>query len=283
MKATETGIIAVTENIEEAGAVLYWSLSGGLDADKFEAAWIAGGLDANLLPETPTPETALRRALNEQKQHRRLVRPIKGGWAVVDETDGAQGLEYRTRLTAHLNKIGHLRIDDPDDTDAEIIGADIATAYRRHQDMLTQNDISTWLVNMARKCQAVALRDRGGIYFIPHEALEHWRAMTGTLTDVSDHTCFEIPALKTEQAVDAILDAITREAEAVAADMEKELMEGDLKQRALQTRSRKCEEVMAKLNSYEKLLGKSLSTISDRVDTIQADLAAATLAQMAEL
>lgn len=282
MSEKNSQIVTVDKDMaDEAGAVVYWSLSGDTSMDELEKVWNAANLDTKLLPDTPTPERALRRALNEQRQQRRLVRPHKGGWALVDETADDK-LEYKQLLHASINKIGHLEITDTL-LEAQELEDNITVAFEHHQEQLSQSDISVWLVVMAAKCQAVALRERGGIYFIPHASIGYWRTMTEVLGDVSEHTCFEIPALKTDQAVDAILAAVMREAQDAVDDIGREMGARELQKRALRSREDKCTAMLAKLDSYEALLGKSLDTMATKVEDLKISIGAALLEQMEEL
>ena len=282
MSEQVNNIIAVEGNTDQAGAVVYWSLSGEIEFEQFRALWDAANLAEELLPETPSPETALRRAMKEQQKPRRLVRPLKKGWAIMAEDAANEELEYTQLLRASINKIGHLVVENVVEGEKGIADA-IAATFTTQQDTLSQSDISSWLARMVRKCQAVALRERGGIYFIPFSALGHWRAMTEVLSDASGHTCFEIPALKTEQAIDAILASLVREAQDAVSEMETELMEGDMQKRALRTREDRCSAMMAKLGSYETLLGRNMDAMSKKVEDLKISIGAAMLAGMKEL
>ncbi|KKN38749.1 hypothetical protein LCGC14_0750120, partial [marine sediment metagenome] len=273
------GIVAVTESMETAGCIVWWRLSGSTDGYALRQAWEDAGLPEDLVPELPSAEKALRRAVIEQRERRRLVRPLEGtkGWAVVDEAASGDDLDYSVRLKVTLNKIGHVSIE-PEGA----VGSDeIKAAYQRHLAQLAQTDISTWLVRLAARVRAVALRDTGGVYFIPREQVAQWRRMAGALGAASASRVFEVPALKSDEAIEAVLDAVAREAETAAEVMEEELAKENLGERALRTRTERCGAIEEKLSTYEKLLGTSLDALHDRLEVLQAGLATAALAAMA--
>jgi hypothetical protein len=287
---THTADYVVTPDSEAtAGAISYWRLSGSLALSRLEVAWKAAGLDLALLPSSPEPEVALRRAVAAQQARRRLVRPLakRGAWVIKDEAVASDGTDTTYETVARVFFDGGVtfparieRVEAPDvvfDTVAEGIRA----AYYQHRSELQPEDVSVWLVKLAKGQSAVSLRDAGGIYFVPRPAVEFWRQVAGALQAAAEgHHVFRIPALRNDEAIDAILDAITVEAEAEAAAIEADLTaEGDqaLGERALATRTKRCAQVLAKVSSYEGLLGVKLETIRERVERLQADVSAASL------
>ncbi|MHA1573353.1 MAG: DUF6744 family protein [Alphaproteobacteria bacterium] len=285
MTPQQQAIYAVPD-AEQAGAIVYWRLSGAVDAVRLTESWSEAGLAEAMLPETPTPEAALRRAVYEQKSRRRLVRKLPNGkgWAIVDERVEGDDLKYDTGIRVFLNKIGQaaFAFDENNEERAAIVCGQIAFAFNKHLDEFTATDISSWLVRFASKCGAVSLRERGGIYFVPRTTIEHWRLAVNAIKLASDHHCYEIPALKSSDAVDAILDAVVREAQAATDEMQEEMSKGDLQSRALINRSDRCDQVLAKLKQYEDLLGANLGEIAERVDDLKADITIATLANSGE-
>jgi len=283
MSHTNPEIYAVPD-AERAGAIVYWRLSGTVDALKLTEAWQDAGLADALLPETPTPDAALRRAVYEQKARRRLVRKLPNGkgWAIVEEKIEGDDLAYAVGLRVTLNKIGRVALhadeDKSDLASVQVIGGEIVNAFDQHLDHFSASDISAWLVHFAAKCGAVSLRERGGIYFVPRDTLPYWRKAVAAIASASDHSCYEIPALKSDEAVDAILDAVMREAQSATDAMADELETGELQARALCNREEQCTAILAKLKQYEALLGRNMGTLTARVDDLKADIAIAALA-----
>jgi hypothetical protein len=273
-------LITVSDHVPTAGAIVWWRLSGIVNVDTLRAAWAAQGLDDTLLPSTASAPVALRRAVGEQRSARRLVRPLEGtkGYALVDEHATGADLDYHISFRVSLDTVGRLVFvppsapaGDPRRATAEGIRA----AFDRHLVELSTQDISGWLVRMMPKLDAVGLRDTGGVYFVPQPAVEKLGRLVAALKASSAHCLHRVPALRSEDAVDAILDAIAVEAEAEALGMEKELAEAALGARGLENRVEHCNEVEGKVARYEALLGKSLGTLGERLERLRANLTVA--------
>jgi hypothetical protein len=300
---SDTDITIVSEATKTCGAVSYWRLSGGVELDRLREAWKAEGLDVKLLPKPPRPETALHRAVQDvveapepgQKRRtvrgagvksRTLVRPLakRGAWAIVRETvDGVSYIgareEATVRWTVTSGGGGAVTIEPSHDSRATAI----ITAFHAHQGKLAVEDISSWLVALAEHGKSTSLRDTGGVYFVPRDSVEFWRRATTAIKSVSDHRIFKIPAMKNDEAVEAILDAVTEEAKYAAEKMEAELMADEsLTARELRTRAKRCEGLLAKVQAYESLLGVKMDVIKSRVVDLSASVAAAALVASSE-
>lgn len=283
---TINGIVAVTEHVPTAGAIVWWRLSGNVDAAHLEEAWQEQGLDTADLPKTPTASTALRRAVNEQRESRRLVRPLgkHDGFAIVNERVRGDNLEldYEVQCKARLDPVGRLVIEAPYEslTNEESeqltrMRREIRGAFERHQDTLSTQDISDWLVRLMPKLDAVGLRDTGGVYFVPHPSVDRLSAIVRAVRKASAHAIHRVPALRSDDAVDAILDAVSVEAANEAESMEKDLEVGQLQTRGLENRVERCDEVEEKVTRYEELLGRKLDVLRERLMALRANLAVA--------
>lgn len=290
MSATNPGYTVVTD-LKTAGAIIWWRLSGPVFLERLREAWANAGLSARLLPDNPSPQVALTRAASEQGGTRRLIRPMAGGkgWAVVDEVPQADGTLVYATLAQLTLKEGKLHILDGTDmtprsdglTAAEILK--LRDDFEAFQKQLTINDVSAWLTKLVKpELKAVSLRDTGGVYFVPREYLDTYGKMVKAIYGASEHLMFEVPALKSDEAVNAILDALLREADGECESMETELDTGNLKKRALQARKEKCEGLRLKVEEYEKLLGRSMTAVRERIDNLKASVVDAALSMTAE-
>jgi hypothetical protein len=274
-------IIAVpNEALESAGAIAFWRLSGEVLADKLAGAWAIAGLDGRMLPGLPSPEAALARAVGAQKAKRRLVRPLKrGGWAIVDESvDGADNLDWNEALRVSLDPVGRVVTKIQNSNGYHATAQEIRAAYDHALTVLSQSTISGWLVELAKHLDGVPLRDTGGVYFLPPgKSCQSWQAATTALRACSDHRLLSIPAMRSDDAVEAVLVAVQAEAEASAAELEEELT-GGLGEGALRTRAQRCKAIREKVRRYEALLGESMEQIATRLEQLDANIAAAALA-----
>jgi hypothetical protein len=271
-------LVSVESGVETAGAIVWWRLEGGIRYDTLVGELHEAGLPDELLPAAVSPKTALRRALDEMvtgRSFRRGVPGEKGAYVVVDErgTD-RESLAYDVHQSARLVD-GKLRIEG-DYTFEQALRA----AYAVELAGFTSIDLSEWLIyTLLPRLDAVSLRDGGGVYFIPHDHVHTFRRYVGAIQGESRF--FEVPALKSKEAVAAILDAVTREVTSEADWMFGEIASGELGPRALDTRLAGCSRMLTKIKSYENLLGARLPNITEQVQKLQASITAATLVAQA--
>lgn len=288
------GIFAVDGQVADiAGIVAYWFLTGETDMARLRSAWTARGLDPTLLPEDPSAESALRRAATAVVTDGLLVRPLKGKrgrYAFVRETRtddavrhefiGRVELEEGTDLLAFYGADGLSRTSlwmarDATGTDiAARVGDEFTAALGR----FSHQAVSSWLIDRVFGLHAVSLRSAGGVYFVPRDHRAAWETMVAAVREASDHQIYAIPAMRSDEAVDAILAAVTRDAEDAAANLEADLANSqEFGERALRSKARHAESAGVKVASYEALLGKNLDALRDRLATINAKLAEAAL------
>lgn len=275
--------LVITESVATSGAVSYWRLSGDVKLDVLASAWRAAGLDEKLLPTAVKNEVALGRAVADQAEKRRLIRPLarRGAWAIVDETvvEG-QAPTYRTLVTVRLGDTGaDVEAVSASDDEAYFIRTAIGGAYLQHRNKLAHHDISAWLLDIAYGLKAVSLRESGGVYFIPNAGVDMWSKVADAVTAGGAGDVFRIPAMRTAEAVAAITAAITAEAAVMAQKIEDEIMAtGDdaIGKRALKNRVKDSMALLDKLASYEELLGRQLD-IRARVEALSANVSAAVL------
>lgn len=274
--------VVVTEGGGPCGAVVYWTLSGEFDVDALARAWAAEGLDPTHLPAPTSPERALRRAVDELRDRAHMVRrlPDGSGYAVVAEHQHAAKFNhYEQSLVAYLDA-GQLVVEPAGHPDAERV----IDAYERALSRFDGGDASGILIGACRRLRAVSLRTMGGIYFVPQPAMPELERVTRALEACSANRVWRLPAMRSEDAARAVLAAVSEEVEAEAARMEEELArEGDdaLGERALGTRAERAATLRRKTDEYERLLGASLGDARDRLERVQAALAAAALAVVA--
>jgi hypothetical protein len=276
------------------GSVSYWRASGSVSIATMKAAWDAAGLDEKLFRKAPEPETALRRAvldlarretINDKTERRILIRPQKEAstWAVVEEivTEGAKPVYAPLVIVSFA--AGGIHVEQSLGTwaQAQAIEETVRAAYFAQQGLFAPEDITGWLVKLAYANGAVTLRDSGGVYFIPRPAMDFWNKAADAIEKATHkgHQVFRIPAMKNTEAVEAIIDAVTQEAEQEAKKIDEEIMAG-LGDRALETRKTRIADLLAKVSSYEELVGREMK-IRERLETLQASVATAKLVSSA--
>lgn len=288
----EAQVVAVHgDAIQEAGTITFWRMSGDTDGAKLEAAWTAAGLDPDDLPSLPTDTVACRRAVYEQRGPATIVRPLRrrddpDGWALISETTD-KTIHHTPELHVLPNKIGQLKFETPDGDEVipsppgvnrgsvHDIAREIADSYDRHLSTLNSNDMSTWLVKAVRDLDALGLKDTGGVYFVARQFVPQWERITKVVREATPHEVLLIPAMRTDEAVETILSSLQAEAEAEAQSMFDEIAEGSLGGRALRNRADKCAALQRKVQQYERLCGRALPGLTDRLTELSGSLAAA--------
>ncbi len=256
-----------------AGAIVYWRISGGLDLLRLREAWEAEGLPAKLLPEEPSPTVALRRAVRVLKTSDTRVESTRQGLQVLDVREDTDGeLHHTKRLVASVDKVGRIRVSFARYIEDETA---VCAAYEEATSSLANEDISPWLSTLMPEVSALALRDTGGVYFVPAFSTSRLEAMVRALEASTEHVIAMIPALSSERAATAFFDALQIEADKELAVMRRELEEESLGERALTTRIRATEGVEAKLSRYEGLLGGNLEQVRERILAVRAELTVA--------
>lgn len=279
--AQVNGVVVVTDEVKAAGAITWWSLSGDLRLADLRAAWEKEGLDPETLPDSLSPASALREAVKQQGAARRLVRQTEDGtWCVVAEATEESNLDYSVDLRVRLDDVGRPVFQPPE----HALAGEIKARYDSLAgETLTSGAASNWLSDLMRSMLAVSLRPNGGTYFVPGTQVDLLRKVERCLKASSAHSVWEVPALKSSEAVAAILDAVTREAEADAAKLDADV-NGDVElgERALAAREAKAGKMLAKIRSYEVLLGAKLDGLREKVEALQASIAASALQAAAE-
>ncbi len=270
-------LIVTPESVISAGTISYWRLSGQLNLYRLIGYWPQMGLDPKALPKPPGPAVALGRAVRMEAGPRMLVRPLKDGaiWAIVEETvTSPTSLGHRTLCIVGFRDEPVFVREHATPTEYEAMVARIRANFDRQKGELAPEDISAWMVRLAKKLNAVPLRDTGGIYFIPRKEADLWRRVATVVEAVSSHSIFQIPAMRNDEAIRAITDAITQEADAAVSTIAEELT--TLGDRALKHRREACDALLAKIAEYDSLLGVQLQC-RERVEGLQASIAMALL------
>ncbi len=272
-----TQIVALGEAVETAGAITYWSLSGDIDLEQLREALAIEGVDERLYRGMGiTRGEALVRGARACANARQLVRPMgkRGAWALVQEHVDGDNITHKHLLSGSMYEEEFCVERAPGVERTEALDAlidQIVVEAQRQLGIMTAVDISYWLVNVAKYLHAVSLRDRGGVYFMPRDVLDTWRRITRVLGEESAHKAFEIPAVKSEEAVDAILTAVRDTVKAKFSELEGYLAAG-VSTKGLNSWERQMRETKEYVNHYVQLLGEALPDLTDRLENFTGAL-----------
>lgn len=280
-----------------AGKTVWGAFSGDINLDALEREWAAEGLAPELLPNRPTAEKALRKALTEVKRGaRELIRPLGKdaktgdrikGYSLIDEKADGEVLAHTQGIVATVG----WNTDDPDNAYqvAVVTPADdpraqqIRDLFDEYRNRLTARDqIGPWIFTKLAigHCDAIGLRATGGVYFIPPKRLAEFEKFCEVLRRVGSSKVVGIPTVECEDAVEAVLEGVKTAAAKLIEDTERDLAKtGDaaLGESALETRKKRAQAMRDKLGRYESLLGTALPDIHEKLESLNADIAGAVL------
>lgn len=258
-------VICVPSSVDGAGALLWWSLSGSIEYSRLRLAWLAEGLPEADCPAAPTPALALRLAVHANAHGQYLARRFDGGWVIAREHIEKDSSGDRQWSAAAVVRV---RLSDPQGTDLTVDGdQDLGAVVRAHYHAALVDwpatSVSTWLPTYVQaRCDGLTMRETGGIYYVPPPAVPELQRVRRVLESVSGHRLTLIQALRTEEAVDAILGSL-------AADTESAIeaaLEGADTPRKAKNRRDLVAALRARLERYEDLLGAKHAEIGEKLD-----------------
>ncbi len=270
-------LLAVEGDSNVTGAVVYWTMSGDDDLAKLREEWTKAELPEEWLPTPPSPKAALGRAAKDLQTKQRLIRQDpKGGWSVVHEGVKDGELGYQLGVRVHLSGTEDQEVvADPETLDREHAQEDferVKIEFARVRSTVGAVDASGWLIQMARRLRGVSLRDSGGVYFIPKGDVDRFRAVRDALKAASASRVFMIPAMRSADAVAAVLDAVKRESEELAQET-RDVFTDQLGHRAARTRVELLDALIKKIEGYEKLLNVKMTEQTTELRGLRKKLA----------
>ena len=103
------------------------------------------------------------------------------------------------------------------------------------------------------------------------------------LRAASGHVLYELPTMRSGEAVRAVLDSLEADAASEAGAIAEALCAGKLGDKARAGKGDKVRELEAKLGRYEALLGSKLDSFRAKLETLRASLAVDALENMGNL
>ena len=276
-----------------AGATIFWKLRDTSTRLALDEALHSVGVvrEQRMLPLEPSPEKCLRRACKKLREYRRLIRPLEGkkGWALVSEKATKDNVSHETDVIVRYTttegcngdisweptyegraRMGWNTLDDMEKT--------VREAFDEEFHVLNHGDMSAWLLRHVHCMNAVALRDGGGVYYIPGGFIGHWEKLSEALKLLGASRAYSIESVKAENAVEAVFDALVDEATSMAEKVRGKMEEDSLGLRAMHNRIGTCESFLAKISRYESFLDTNMDRVHEQVNDLKVELSAAILA-----
>jgi hypothetical protein len=269
----------VTSNMRIGGAVVFWSLGEWTELDKLRHDFSGLGLEG-FIPEPRTPAACLKDALDAcYPLTKQMVRPLKtkDGFVVVEETRGQDENQYRTLLTARVDPITLQVNVYPYDYQ---VAKDVLASFNRHLGLLRPAQVTGALVKYIESVGGTKLRPNGGLYWLADHKLATWLEAASAVERAGlgkAHSVYLLRTVMDADAVRAVQDAVTQEIMTEAESLHKEVLGGELGERALEHRRGAAMRLREKTREYEEILGVGLESLRLAVDKLEDAAAAAAL------
>ena len=260
------------------GFCCYWSISEfRVTFAEFLKALEDLGISKDIANETQA-RTALQQAMDEVNEgrkgaFRRKIMDDKKETVFVNvasEVDQInRDVKFETETKAALDK----------DSKAVVIEGPnrqvIQEKYLQFRGTYTSNQFRTAILRFLRQyCDAITVRDRGGIYFVPSTKKEEFDRLEQLFSRFPGCSIDIIPVIDTAQAKKSIWKGLVGEVEEelnlMSEDMGK--LDNDISERSLKLRVERYGKLREKIQDYEVLLTGTATDLKDRLADIQKKL-----------
>jgi hypothetical protein len=217
MTQVEAIISALATGGRHLGDLVFWTLAdAAVDRATFEARWQAAGLAAELLPEPPTTEKALKTAVREAAvgQQSRLIRlAVENEEALVfavvlEEKHPETGtLTYAQEAKIALDRaFGTLTSDN----EPHEIVQSVFTKFVRLRDTHGADDVRRTITRTLASFNAVTLRESGGVYWVPSPFAKHLRQLQTCIEQFGQSEVYLLPVHDSADASRTLGDVATQ-------------------------------------------------------------------------
>lgn len=270
-----------TIQLDGHGAFVSWNPSDcKLEAAR-RAFGVAGFHDVKLAPRTEYE--ALREAMSVLKsKDQKLERHTS------HERNGLEILQVErdSEVNGYSRKIG-ARVENG------LVVTDIPLAYNeapvvqaRYEEAkqeVPSRCLSNVLVDLVLKTlSGQRMRERGGLYFIPYEALPRWYMLADALKLCAGSELFAAEITVNERSAEWIADSLTKQVMEDCEKLEQEISELETPE-AIELRKTRAVELEAKVARYKGILGRNLSELEKATQAVQTAAMAAAWKAMGEM
>ena len=254
---------------DTTGTIALWETAPDFALDALKATFAAAGVE-KAAPRARTPLAALRAAVQGLYGVRtgQRIAPLGDGYAVLTEhVDGdTRTVSTVQGLTVWIDEKGRLALSQ------EELRGDVTRAWEKAKTEVDGSTVSAALVEACAALGGVPLRKSGGVYWLPSFAGSQWSTLAKGVEAASaagSARCYSVRTSGDPDSVRAIADSFVREADALAAAVEEEIVTGEVTGRAALNRAAKMADLMALAEKYEGVLGASLAAVKARIEATQ--------------
>lgn len=269
------------------GAIVLWS-AGPTHRELLTTRLEALGYDKRVWPREKTDRAALKTACqqvafeNRDRRRRRTYENLvvglsderNNGFELARVFKGDTQNVYAQAATARV-EAGLVRVAGSANQQQ------LQELYDAAKATLSGVAVGQVLVRTLGLLGAVALRESGGVYWLPEGDVARFAEVANAVerSAVSGHEnkVYICRTMLDEDTVRCVRDHFTDEVMATCNELAEELANGDMGGRALQTRKARADELSARVARYERELGESLEELKRITAAVQQHAAVATL------
>lgn len=280
------------------GASVFWQLAESVDYDTLvvtldEMPGSEKGYDC--IPQECSPASALLRTLNKHYSNKNTLikasvkHPMPGNKAPV------YGV-FERQETGKLNDsfelswtVGLVRSERGSDSvhdlvtnglvfEGDVLEAAVKGYFAEELPRLGGTEQSQWLTHLV-KSKLRGIPFGNGQFFIAPQYVPHWRALAAALAPLGIRL-HEIPAMRSEQAVAAVVASLEAYSGKLADELEEELSNYDqaqadpkrrkIQQRVVDSRIQKADEQLKIIMTYETLFDTKMEDLRAKFDAAKA-------------
>lgn len=264
--------------VDVCGGVVTW-ITNNSDRERLEEGLEALGL-SDLMPKPRTPKAILHDALKAHYASKsgagpdgkpiagrgwNPVRPLqrKSAFTIVSEKRGTTENDYANVCYFEVSEAGQIDMDPYDSTTYWLV----EKQYKIAANIMPGATLTAVLVEYLRdRLCGIALKPSGGVYWLPTKKLEPWTKLVAVVEAVGDNSVFLMRSVADTDSMRSIRHSLMDEMTRTLAEINGEISDNTLGERALDERVRRAMALKDKLTEYETLLGESLAEAKATID-----------------
>lgn len=242
------------------------------------------------VPLQPSPTAVLRESMLETakrlggrvRRHPFMVRRLADSHAfeVRQIHPQKQQNEYHFCFSATITDGWALDLLQVGDSmpSAFAIYEDLHQTLNHRRDYLAAPVVSDVMVRALHSWRATRLKDDGGVWFLPGEHIERYRAFANAIHAAGDGPRFCCTTFKIGSDPDTVghvLDSLRAEVTAGIEEIMQDVLsaEGGMQDRSIRLRMSRADAYLKKVSLYEKLTGETLAGLSGALEQAKQALA----------
>lgn len=273
--------------VSASGTIAFWSCSGDTDFNSLLAKLQAAGLGP-MAPKRRSQFSALSAAAHDYADWLEAT-----GRSVSDTEIKIVNLKQPHKNGLELRRVekGNTKNEYEHVCSLNVVGGVVAvtegTAYLNEVQMMfdkrnnsvTSEAVGASLRAIVSHLNGISLRDTGGVYWIPEDAMATWESVCGIYEEYG-HRIYGVGTLMDDGTMRVVRDFIVKEITTAASQLITEANSGELREEALENRKREAMAMRDKVLRYEGYLGEALDGLKAVTQTAETAVVTAAMMQM---